>query len=58
MTEPTIIKCKKNYFRKVMGTMAKTKQEKVARNNKIGQYIAIATGLYYLGKMILDRRQK
>ena len=39
-----------------MGTMAKTKQEKVAR--KIGQYIAIATGLYYLGKMILDRRQK
>ena len=40
-----------------MGTMAKTKQEKVARNNKIGQYIAIATGLY-LGKMILDRRQK
>ncbi len=41
-----------------MGTMAKTKQEKVARNNKIGQYIAIATGLYYLGKMILDRRQK
>ena len=38
--------------------MAKTKQEKVARNNKIGQYIAIATGLYYLGKMILDRRQK
>ncbi|EEU16648.1 hypothetical protein P746_01731 [Enterococcus faecalis CBRD01] len=42
----------------MMGTMAKTKQEKVARNNKIGQYIAIATGLYYLGKMILDRRQK
>ncbi len=41
-----------------MGTMAKTKQEKVVRNNKIGQYIAIATGLYYLGKMILDRRQK
>ena len=55
MTEPTIIKCK-NYFRKVMGTMAKTKQESCAII-KIGQYIAIATGLYYLGKMILDRRQ-
>ena len=36
MTEPTIIKCKKNYFRKVMGTMAKTKQEKLHAIIKLG----------------------
>jgi hypothetical protein len=38
--------------------MAKTKEEKMARNNKFGQIIAIITGGYYLVKMFRDRKKK
>ncbi|QQV79530.1 hypothetical protein JG559_09535 [Enterococcus faecalis] len=61
MTEPTIIKkCKKNYFRKVMGTMAKNEtRKKVARNNKNWAiYSYCDRTLLFRKKMILDRRQK
>lgn len=37
--------------------MAKTKEEKMARNNKIGQIIAIITGGYYLVRMISEHKK-
>ncbi|MGK0552330.1 hypothetical protein ACSFB8_09640 [Enterococcus faecalis] len=38
--------------------MAKSKEEKIARNNKFGQMIAIVTGGYYLVKMIMNHKKK